>query len=95
MRWMTWRATSARPSLEEVVANALAAIDGAAEVIPRKWANIQSIYMKTNESVALPIYNAIPDNSDGPAPKEVKEVVKVPEDILGQPLKKKAKKATK
>lgn len=46
---------------QEVVANAVAAIAGAVEVIPRKWANVQSIYMKTNQSVALPIYNAMPE----------------------------------
>ena len=44
-----------------MVANALAAIAGAVEVIPRKWANVQCIYMKTIESVALPIYNAMPE----------------------------------
>lgn len=48
-------------SQQEVVANAVAAIAGAVEVVPRKWANVQSIYMKTNESVALPIYNAMPE----------------------------------
>uniref|UniRef100_A0A7S0S7C7 Ribosomal protein L1 n=1 Tax=Mantoniella antarctica TaxID=81844 RepID=A0A7S0S7C7_9CHLO len=48
-------------SQAEVVANALAAIAGAVEVIPRKWANVQCIYMKTIESVALPIYNAMPE----------------------------------
>ena len=48
-------------SVEEVTANAVAAIAGAVEVIPRKWSNVQSIYMKTNESVALPIYNAMPE----------------------------------
>ena len=54
-------------SQKEVVANAVAAIANAVEVIPRKWANVQSIYMKTNESVALPIYNAMPE------PEEEKE----------------------
>ena len=38
----------------------MAAIAGVVEIIPRKWANVQSVYMKTNESVALPLYNATP-----------------------------------
>ena len=49
-------------SQKEIVANAMAAIDGVVDaVVARKWANVQSIFLKTTESVALPVYNALPD----------------------------------
>jgi ribosome biogenesis protein UTP30 len=54
------KVAKARFSVEDVVENAMAAIAGVVEIIPRKWANVQSVYMKTNESVALPLYNATP-----------------------------------
>jgi ribosome biogenesis protein UTP30 len=49
-------------SQKEIVANAVAAIDGVVErVVARKWANVQAVFLKTTESVALPVYNALPD----------------------------------
>ena len=49
-------------SQKEIVANAMAAIDGVVErVVARKWANVQAVFLKTTESVALPVYNALPD----------------------------------
>ena len=46
----------------EIVANAMAAISGVVDkVVARKWANVQSIFLKTTGSVALPVYNALPD----------------------------------
>eukprot|EP00850_Spirogloea_muscicola_P001919 SM000007S20879 [mRNA] locus=s7:696898:698265:+ [translate_table: standard] len=48
-------------SEQEVVDNVMAVIEEAAKLIPRKWSNIKSIYMKTQDSAALPIYAAIPD----------------------------------
>lgn len=47
--------------VDEIVENAVAAIDGAVNKIPRKWGNIQSIYIKTPDSVALPVYVAPPE----------------------------------
>eukprot|EP00743_Colponemidia_sp_Colp-15_P003912 GILK01004221.1.p1 GENE.GILK01004221.1~~GILK01004221.1.p1 ORF type:complete len:264 (+),score=40.48 GILK01004221.1:50-793(+) len=46
-------------SKEEILANTLQAIDSAVDKIPRKWKNIQSIHIKTSDSIALPIYNAL------------------------------------
>jgi len=46
---------------EAIVENTLAAIEGAVSKIPRRWGNVQSIYMKTPDSVALPIYTAPPE----------------------------------
>ncbi|GLT70193.1 hypothetical protein SLA2020_422890 [Shorea laevis] len=45
----------------EILANVMAAINGIAEVVPRKWANIRSIHLKLLESLALPIYQTVPD----------------------------------
>ena len=57
-------------SQKEVAANAMAAIAGAVDHIPQKWKNVQSIYLKTNESVALPVYNAMPEPADPKAEEE-------------------------
>jgi ribosome biogenesis protein UTP30 len=47
-----------RVSMErkEVVENVVAAVEAAVKCIPRKWDNIRSIHIKSNESIALPIY---------------------------------------
>ena len=49
--------------VDEIVANVMSGIKHAVEKIPRKWKNIQGIYLKTVDSVALPLYNALPDPS--------------------------------
>lgn len=46
---------------EEVVANVLAAIKGAVDLTPKKWGNVQGLFLKTTESVALPVYQALPE----------------------------------
>ena len=43
-------------SVEDVVENTVVAIEGAVKHIPRRWGNIQSIFVKCNETVALPLY---------------------------------------
>ncbi|CAM6087332.1 unnamed protein product [Calypogeia fissa] len=48
-------------SKEEIRENILAVIKGAAELIPKKWKGVQAIYLKTLESVALPLYQTLPD----------------------------------
>jgi ribosome biogenesis protein UTP30 len=47
--------------VDDIVENAVVAIEGAVNKIPRKWGNIQSIYIKTPDSVALPVYVAPPE----------------------------------
>ena len=54
----------------KVAENAIAAIDNLVQHVPRKWSNVQSIYMKTNESVALPVYNALPDPEEEKSARE-------------------------
>ena len=65
-----------------------AAIEAAGEKVPKKWKNIQSIHIKTPQSVALPIYDkpiedgsiyngpALPGIIDAAAAAEATEAVK-------------------
>ncbi|GLJ48803.1 hypothetical protein SUGI_1029160 [Cryptomeria japonica] len=46
---------------DEIVQNVSAVIDGLAEVIPKKWKNVRSLHLKMLESVALPIYQVVPE----------------------------------
>ncbi|XP_015893318.3 uncharacterized protein LOC107427461 [Ziziphus jujuba] len=47
--------------MEEIIENVVAAINGVVEVVPRKWGNVRSLHLKLLESLALPIYQAVPD----------------------------------
>lgn len=47
----------------EIVENVIAAIDGVVEVVPKRWAGVRSFHLKFSESLALPIYEALPDMS--------------------------------
>lgn len=55
------RAARLSNTLDEVVENVMAVIEGVAAKVPRKWKNIQSLYLKTQESAALPIFQALPE----------------------------------
>jgi ribosome biogenesis protein UTP30 len=58
----------------EIVENAIAAIDGAVEkVVARGWANVQAIFLKTTDSVALPVYTAMPDADEDAKARVVEE----------------------
>lgn len=48
-------------SQQEIIANAAAALKGIVQHIPKKWSNVQAVYMKTSESVSLPVYQVLPD----------------------------------
>jgi len=54
------KAAKSSLSRDEVIENIMEATKGVVERVPKKWGNIQSIYIKSNESIALPIYNALP-----------------------------------
>ena len=43
-------------SVEENVSNIMAGMEEIIKKIPKKWDNIQSIHLKSSESIALPIY---------------------------------------
>lgn len=46
---------------EEIVENVAAAVNGIAEIVPRKWRNIRSLQLKLSDSMTLPVYQAVPD----------------------------------
>ncbi|XP_057467130.1 uncharacterized protein LOC130756603 [Actinidia eriantha] len=45
----------------EIVENVVAAVDGVVDVVPKKWAGVRSFHLKFSESLALPIYQVLPD----------------------------------
>jgi len=48
-------------SIDQIVQNITVGLSHIVENIPKKWKNIQSIHIKTSDSVALPIYNSLPE----------------------------------
>ncbi|EFN51799.1 hypothetical protein CHLNCDRAFT_139764 [Chlorella variabilis] len=48
-------------SEQQGVENTLAAIAAAVEKVPRKWDGVQAVFLKTADSVALPMYQVLPD----------------------------------
>jgi len=47
-------------STEEIVQNILTGVENIVKKLPQRWRNVQAIYIKTNESVSLPIFNSLP-----------------------------------
>lgn len=45
----------------EIVDNVIAAVEAAVEKVPKKWANVRALHLKAVDSVALPIYQAVPE----------------------------------
>jgi ribosome biogenesis protein UTP30 len=54
----------------DLAENVMETIRGVVSKIPGKWTNIQSIHIKTSNSTALPVYNALPPH---PLEEEMKE----------------------
>lgn len=48
---------------EVAVENVVGAVAEITKIVPKGWSNIQSLNLKTTDSIALPIYNSLPDNS--------------------------------
>lgn len=46
--------------LSQLIENVISGLKGVVGKVPRGWANIQSVHLKTTESIALPIYNSLP-----------------------------------
>ncbi|KAG2708935.1 hypothetical protein I3760_05G216600 [Carya illinoinensis] len=46
---------------EEIVENVVAAIEGISEIVPRKWGGVRSLHLKLLGSLALPVYQVVPD----------------------------------
>jgi ribosome biogenesis protein UTP30 len=49
--------------VSDIVANVQAVLEAASEHVPSKWANVQSLFLKSADSVALPVYQKLPDAS--------------------------------
>lgn len=47
-------------SRQQVLENILGSIESIVSHLPRKWKNVQAIYLKTHDSAAIPIYNSLP-----------------------------------
>ena len=52
---------------EQIVDNIMAVLPGIIRRIPHKWGNVQVIHVKTDNSVALPIYKRLPRHRGPPA----------------------------
>lgn len=46
---------------EEVVENVNVVMEAVVQYIPKQWKNIQGVFLKTADSVALPVYQVLPD----------------------------------
>lgn len=44
----------------EVLENVLAVLETVAEKVPKKWDNVQAVFIKSADSVALPVYQSTP-----------------------------------
>lgn len=49
-------------SPEEIVTNIMDGVSEIAKIVPRGWTNIQSLNIKSSNSIALPIHTSLPDN---------------------------------
>ena len=61
---------------DQVVDNIVEGVSEMTKKVSKGWTNIQSLNIKTSDSVALPIYNSLPENieeiTDEPAKKKKK-----------------------
>lgn len=46
---------------EEIVENVVQGINGVVKVVPKKWGGVRSLHLKFSDSLALPVYQALPD----------------------------------
>ncbi|XP_010525092.1 PREDICTED: putative ribosome biogenesis protein C8F11.04 [Tarenaya hassleriana] len=46
---------------DEIGENVIATVNGVAEIVPSKWKSIRSLHLKLCESLALPMYQSVPD----------------------------------
>jgi len=58
-----------------IIDNIVSALDKVAEILPKKWQGIQTIHIKTHDSIALPIYHSLPTGTaiDFPAARATEE----------------------
>ena len=46
---------------QQCMDNILAVLQAAIQHIPKGWSGIRALHLKTNESVALPVYQTLPE----------------------------------
>ena len=56
-------------SPEEITNNIVEGVSEIAKIIPRGWSNIQSLNIKSSNSIALPIHTSLPHNIEAIANK--------------------------
>lgn len=73
-------------SKTQTAANIVEGIKNAVQKVPQKWKNIQAIHIRTEDSVALPVYNSLPstataktDPSNTPTPTKPDPKATTPE----------------
>lgn len=49
-------------SAEEIITNIMEGVSEITKIVPRGWTNIQSLNIKSSNSIALPIHTSLPDN---------------------------------
>ncbi|GMY25064.1 putative ribosome biogenesis protein C8F11.04 [Fagus crenata] len=62
---------------EEIVENVMAAINGVVEIVPEKWDGVRSLHLRLLDSLALPVYQVVPEVTlkvEGVEEEEKKEV---------------------
>ncbi|XP_015081332.1 ribosomal L1 domain-containing protein 1-like [Solanum pennellii] len=45
----------------QIVDNAFEAINGVVQVVPKKWGGVRSLHLRLSDSLALPLYQALPE----------------------------------
>lgn len=60
---LTIRVARSTQSKKECVENIMAAISAAVDKLPSKWSGIKALFLKTSESVSLPIWQAKQEGS--------------------------------
>ncbi|CAN4112550.1 unnamed protein product [Withania somnifera] len=46
---------------EQIVDNVVEAIKGVVQVVPKKWGGVRSLHLRLSDSLALPLYQALPE----------------------------------
>ena len=47
--------------VKQIAASIVAGVEQMVDLVPGKWANVQSLMLRTTNSVALPFFNALPN----------------------------------
>ena len=76
-------------SPDEIITNIMDGVSEIAKIIPRGWTNIQSLNIKSSNSIALPIHTSLPDNIEAILKEPRTQKRKVEDKIKARKSKKK------